>query len=267
MAVTGLTSARGEPVPLSADAGEYRQPGSGPGARVGVLLSHGFTGSPASMRPFGEHLAKQGFGVAIPRLPGHATRWQELNRVRWQDWYGVLDVELKRLRGEHDVVFVGGLSMGGCLALRLAEEHGADIAGLILVNPSVQTEDKRLAALPVLKALVPSLAGISNDIKKPGMDEIAYDRMPLKGLYQLTRLWQTTRDDLAKVTQPVLLFRSSVDHVVEASSSRRVLESISSRDVTETLLTDSYHVATLDNDAERIFTDGTAFIQRVAADA
>ena len=91
--------------------------------------------------------------------------------------------------------------------------------------------------------------------------------MPLKALYSLSQLWQVTREDLAKVTQPVLLFRSTVDHVVEPSSGRAILSSISSRDVTETLLEDSYHVATLDNDAPRIFADSAAFIRRVGADA
>jgi carboxylesterase len=246
-------------VPVKAHAEEFRSPGSGASARIGVLLSHGLTGSPKSMRPFAEFLATEGFGVAVPRLPGHGTHWRELNATRWQDWYAVLDNELARLRKEHDRVFVAGLW--------LAEEHGADIAGLILVNPSVQTDDKRLAILPVLHRVVPSFPGISNDIKKAGVDEGAYDRLPLSALYSLSQLWRLTREDLARVTQPVLLFRSTVDHVVEASSGRTVLSSISSLDVTETLLEDSYHVATLDNDAPRIFADTATFIRRVAADA
>ncbi len=251
-------------MPVQPHAEELRKPGSGENASTGVLLSHGFTGSPYSMKPFAEHLAGQGYGVAVPRLPGHGTRWQELNTTRWQDWYAVLDAELEKLRLNHDQVFVAGLSMGGCLALRLAEEHGTEIAGVIVVNPSVSTDDKRLVALPVLQRLVPSLPGISDDIKKPGVTENAYDRMPLKALYSLSQLWKATREDLAKVTQPLLLFRSTVDHVVEPSSSRRVLEAVSSRDVTETLLDDSYHVAVLDNDAERIFADSAAFIARVS---
>lgn len=254
-------------MPVHSYAEEFRSPGSGQHAGIGVLLSHGFTGSPASMRPFAEHLAAEGFGVALPRLPGHGTSWQEMNHTRWQDWFAVLENEFERLCKEHDKVFMAGLSMGGCLTLRMAEEHGADLSGLVLVNPSVQTDDKRLAALPVLQRVVPSLAGISNDIKKPGVDEHAYDRMPLKALYSLSQLWRVTRDDLAKVTQPVMLFRSTVDHVVEASSGLKILSSISSRDVTEVLLEDSYHVATLDNDAPRIFADSVAFIRRVAADA
>ena len=251
-------------MPVQAHAEELRQPGSGDNASTGVLLSHGFTGSPYSMKPFAEHLAGHGYGVAVPRLPGHGTQWQELNTTRWQDWYAVLDAELDKLRQNHDRVFVAGLSMGGCLVLRLAEEHGADIAGVIVVNPSVSSDDKRLAALPVLQRLVPSLPGVANDIKKPGVTENAYDRTPLKAAYSLSRLWKVTRADLAKVTQPLLLFRSTVDHVVEPSSSRRVLEAVSSRDVTETLLEDSYHVAVLDNDAERIFTDTAAFIARIS---
>ena len=254
-------------MPVHPYAEEFRHPGSGDHVGIGVLLSHGFTGSPASMRPFAEHLAAEGFGVALPRLPGHGTNWREMNTTRWQDWYAVLDDELDRLRKEHTKVFVAGLSVGGCLTLRLAEQHGEDIAGIILVNPSVQTDDKRLAALPVLKRFVPSLPGVANDIKKPGVDECAYDRVPLKALHSLSQLWKVTREDLAKVTQPVALFRSTVDHVVEPSSGLKVLSSISSRDVTETLLEDSYHVATLDNDAPRIFADATAFIHRVAADA
>ena len=252
---------------VQAHAEEFRSPGHGPEAATGVLLSHGFTGSPKSMRPFAEHLTAEGFGVAVPRLPGHGTHWREANKTTWQDWYAVLDNELERLRKEHDQVFLAGLSMGGCLALRLAEEHGADVSGVVLVNPSVQTDDKRLAVLPVLQRVLPSFPGIANDIKKPGVDEGAYDRMPLRALYSLSQLWQLTREDLAKVTQPVLLFRSTVDHVVEPSSGRMILASISSQDVTETLLEDSYHVATLDNDAPRIFADSTDFIRRITADA
>ena len=254
-------------MPVQAHAEEFRSPGSGANAATGVLLSHGFTGSPKSMRPFGEHLAAEGFGVAVPRLPGHGTNWREMNNTRWQDWYAVLDNELERLRKEHDRVFLIGLSMGGCLVLRLAEQHGAEISGLVLINPSVRTDDKRSVLLPVLSRVVPSFPGISNDIKKPGVDEGAYDRMPLRALYSLSQLWRTTRENLAEVTQPVLLFRSTVDHVVEPSSGRTVLASISSLDVTETLLENSYHVATLDNDAPRIFADSTAFLHRIGSDA
>lgn len=63
------------------------EPAPDGGRRVGVLLLHGFTGSPASLVPWGRHLAAHGLGVAVPRLPGHGTSWQELNRTTWAYWY------------------------------------------------------------------------------------------------------------------------------------------------------------------------------------
>lgn len=240
----------------------HASPFDAAGGPTGVLLTHGFTGSPASMRPWGEHLAAAGFTVSVPRLPGHGTTWQELNSTSWQDWYAEVSRSLDTLRERCDQVFVTGLSMGGCLALRLAEERGDDIAGLILVNPSVTSTDTRLAALPLLKRVVPAVKGIGNDIKKPGIDEQCYDRTPLKALDSLRDLWKLTRQDLPKVTSPLLVFRSVQDHVVEAVSTQIITQRVSSRDVTERVLDNSYHVATLDNDADSIFTESAEFIRK-----
>jgi carboxylesterase len=234
------------------------------GGDIGVLLSHGFTGSPQSMRPWAEHLAAEGFTVRLPRLPGHGTTWQELNRTRFEDWYAVVDAELTDLTGRCSKVVVGGLSMGGTLVTRLAEQRGGDVAGLMLVNPAFRTEDRRLVALPLIKGLVPSVPAIGNDVRKEGVTELAYSRTPLKALHSLVRAWDDVVHDLPQVTQPLLLMRSAVDHVVPASSSALLLSRISSKDVTEVILEDSYHVATLDHDAERIFQLSAEFARRVA---
>jgi carboxylesterase len=242
----------------------HAQPFAADGGRVGVLLCHGFTGSPASMRPWGESLAANGFTVRVPRLPGHGTTWQELNRVGWQEWYAEAESALDDLLGRCDQVAVGGLSMGGCLALRLAEERARDVAAVMLVNPAVASENPQLRAVPVLKWLLASRPGIGNDIKKPGVDEYCYARVPLKALHAMTRMWRVTREDLPKVTQPLLLFRSAEDHVVEPLSARLITMRVSSRDLAEHVLEDSYHVATLDHDAPAIFAESLKFLRRVA---
>jgi len=231
--------------------------------RIGVLLLHGFSGSPASMRPWANHLAGHGYAVEVPLLPGHGTRWQDLNRVRWTDWYAAAEDALDRLLADCDQVVVAALSMGGSVALRLAEERGPDVAGVILVNPFVSSRRKELVALPVVKHLVPAAKGVVNDIKKPGQDEVGYPRLPLKGLAEIAALWRVVVPDLPKVTQPLLYFRSSEDHVIDASSSRTVLGAVSSRDAEERLLTNSYHVATLDHEAEIIFAESADFVARV----
>lgn len=233
------------------------------GGPVGFLLAHGFTGTPQSLRPWAEHLAEGGLTVSLPLLPGHGTRWEDMELTTWQDWYAGIERAFDNLRGRCEHVFVGGLSMGGTLALRLAEQRGEQVAGLVLVNPSVHADDPRLKALPVLKHVVRSLPGIGSDIRKEGAVELAYPRMPLKALHSLTRLWRVVQADLPQVTQPVLLFHSPQDHVVAPANSETVLARISSTDVTAEELPDSYHVATLDNDADRIFTRSLEFVRRL----
>lgn len=235
------------------------------GRRIGVLLSHGFTGSPASIVPWGRHLAEQGFAVSVPLLPGHGTTWQEMCTTTYADYDHALEEEFDTLAARSDVVVVGGLSMGGCLALSLAERRPADVAGLVLVNPAVASTNKQLLAVPLLKHLVKAMPAIGDDIKKPGVSEYAYAKTPLKPLHSMVQAWKQVRADLAKVTAPVLLFRSAGDHVVDPSSARLILEGVSSTDTSERILEDSYHVATLDNDAPRIFEESTEFIRKVTA--
>jgi carboxylesterase len=234
------------------------------GSDVGVLLCHGFTGTPQSLRPWAEYLAERGYSVRLPLLPGHGTTWQEMNHTRWEDWYACVDSAFRELHESCERVVVCGLSMGGALALQLAQGHGPRISGLVLVNPAVKFDDPRTLLLPVLKHVVGSLGAIGNDIKKEGVTELAYTRTPLKAAHSQLVAWQSVVRDLPEVTQPVLLLRSPQDHVVPASSSALILSRISSRDVTEILLEDSYHVATIDNDAPRIFDESAKFIERTA---
>jgi carboxylesterase len=233
------------------------------GSDIGVLLCHGFTGTPQSLRPWGEYLAERGYTVHVPLLPGHGTTWQDMNGTRWQDWYACVDKAFRELHETCERVVVGGLSMGGALSLQLAQEHGPRISGLVLVNPAVKFEDPRTRLLPVLKHVVGSLEAIGNDVKKHDVTELAYTRTPLKAAHSQLVAWQSVIRDLPEVTQPVLLLRSTQDHVVPASSSALILSRISSRDVTEILLEDSYHVATIDNDAPRIFDESAKFIERI----
>jgi len=230
------------------------EPFAADGSEVGVLLSHGFTGSPQSLRPWAEHLAAAGLTVRLPRLPGHGTRWP--------DWYGELERAFDDLRGRCRQVFGMGLSMGGTLVIRLAEQRPAEVAGLVLVNPSLGTERKDVKfALPLLHRVVPSLAGIGSDIRKPGVTELAYERTPLRAMHSLSRLWPPVVADLGLVTAPVLLYRSRVDHVVEPMSGRLLRDGASSTEVSEVILEDSYHVATLDHDAPAIFAGSLDFVR------
>jgi carboxylesterase len=231
------------------------------GGNTGVLLCHGFTGSPASLRPWAEQLAAAGLTVSLPRLPGHGTTWQDMARTSWQDWYGAVDAAFTALAARCEQTFVFGISMGGCLAFRLAEVHGGAVRGLVVVNPSLAADNKLLTVAPVLKYVLKSVPGIASDIKKPGMKEVGYDRVPVAAAVSLARLWGITTKHLNEVTQPVLVYRSAVDHVVGPASMRVLLAGVPEGLVTVRELADSYHVATLDNDAEAIFEGSLKFVQ------
>lgn len=245
--------------PFSASA----RPDETGGRRIGVLVQHGFTGNPSSIRGWAEHLAERGYAVQAPLLPGHGTSWQELNRTGWDDWYAEVRQAFDRLHAENDAVVVAGLSLGGALVLRLAADRPQDVAGVLLVNPAVNTTRMDVKALPVLKWVVPAFPAIGNDIKKPGGDERAYPKTPLKAAHSMMQGWRSLRADLHRVKAPMLYFRSVEDHVVDPSSGKIILSSVSSSDVQERMLAESYHVATLDNDAEAINRESADFIARV----
>jgi carboxylesterase len=242
---------------------EGASPFAADGGPVGVLLCHGFTGSPGSLRPWAEYLADQGLTVRLPRLPGHGTTVQDMARTGWHDWYGELDSALSELAGQCSQVFLCGLSMGACLALRLASVHPdrARLRGLVLVNPSLAMDNKLLLLAPLLKHVLRTVPGIASDIKKPGSVELGYKRVPVAAAATLPDMWRVTVADLSKVSVPVLVFRSAQDHVVGPSSLPLLQKALPASQVTVVPCPESYHVATLDNDAQAIFEGSAKFIQ------
>jgi carboxylesterase len=237
------------------------EPFSHDGGRTGALLCHGFTGSPQTLRPWAEFLAGAGLTVSLPRLPGHGTTWQEMARTRWEDWYAEVDRALGAMRAQTDAIFVMGLSMGGCLALRLAEVHGDEVSGLVLVNPSVAPDSRLFALLPALKLIVRSVKGITSDIATPGVTELGYDRVPVRAAATLPALWRSTAADLGKVHQPVLVYRSTTDHVVGPSSVEVLRQGLPDGVLEVRDCPRSFHVATLDYDASDIFAGSLDFVR------
>lgn len=220
------------------------------GGRTGVLLLHGFTGNPTSMRPIGEWLASKGMAVGAPRYPGHGTTWQDLAVSKWEQWEAEAEAALKELAGRTDTLVAAGLSMGGAMALHLAAKHADLVKGVVVVNALVR--DPRLKFAGVARLFARSRKGVGNDIKKPAQNEAPYDRVPYTGIIQLHRMLQTVQAELPKVRQPLVVFNAPEDHVVPKDNAQYILDHVGSEQKELVTLPNSYHVATLDYDAETI---------------
>jgi carboxylesterase len=256
----------GAPVALL-DGAEAIHLDAGPKSPATIVVCHGFTGTPASIRPWAEYMHQAGYTSIGPRLPGHGTRWQDMTTTRWPDWYGELEKAFDAALALGKPVFAFGHSMGGTLVLRLAQQRGAELAGIVLCNPSVL--DTRFTVnylVPLIHPVVRSVPGIGSDIAQPGVFETSYPRVPLPALNSLRRLWKMVRSDLPKVTLPIRIYHSAVDHVVDPRNTQLLLSGIRSEDVADHVLPRSYHVATLDYDAQVLFEGSESFVaERLAS--
>ena len=237
------------------------EPWGAQGDNVGVLVLHGFTGSPQSVRPWAEVIAAEGRTVSVPRLPGHGTTLADMQRTTPADWIAEAEMHLDGLRERCDTIFVCGLSMGGTLTLDLAERHSDSLAGIVLVNTPIIKTDPREFLAPILGKIPLTLKGVSNDIADPSVKELAYPKIPTKA----AGAFITYRDKIAKrlgdVRCPALVFISRQDHTVPPNNGHHIFQNIGSSVKEEIWLEKSYHVATLDYEKDQIFERTNRFIK------
>lgn len=240
------------------------EPWSHAGGPAGALVLHGFTGNPGSMRPVAEALAAAGFTVEMPLLPGHGTKVEDLIPTGWHDWSSAADTAYRDLAARCEQVVVVGLSMGGALTAWLGSEH-PEVAGLVFINAIVsEPEGMRAAVAEVLATGADRIPGIGSDIAKPDVVETAYPDTPLAPLLTLFEAAEEMADRLARITSPVLILTSTEDHVVPPVNSDILASSVAGP-VERITLERSFHVATLDYDADLVISSTVDFATKVTA--
>lgn len=238
------------------------EPYSSTGGPTGVLVLHGFTGNPSSMRPLAEAFAAAGHTVELPRLPGHGTTVEDMMGTTWADWSAAAAAALGDLETRTERVVVAGLSMGGSLTCWLATRH-PELAGIICVNPAVAPQAEMLEAVTAMVAAGETLIdGIGSDVADPDVAESAYPQTPLPPLVSMFEVSEAIVADLGRITCPLLLFTSPQDHVVPPTDSD-LLASAVSGPVERVSCERSYHVATIDYDRDLIIERSLEFISRL----
>lgn len=229
------------------------------GSDIGILISHGFIGTPQSVRYIGEEFAKQGFTVLGPRLHGHGTHYYDLEESSNLDWFHSLERGYQKLQQHSKNIFVIGQSMGGALTLWLAHRY-QEIKGIILVNAALEVPTYEYLKG---KAEPRFLDESEPDIHAKDVFEIAYPKVPIKAIHELQDLMSKTPAILQEIQTPILGIHSSVDHVVPPANTEYILHHIGSSTKEKLVLQNSYHVASMDYDKDLIVTGGTEFVQKV----
>ena len=233
------------------------------GGPIGVLLIHGFTGSPPEMRLVGDYLHQRDFTVSGPLLPGHGTTVEDMNRCRWTDWTGHVEQALADLQAGCETVFVGGLSMGSVLTLYLAAHHPG-LPGAILYSPATWLSNRLIYLTPVLKYVLPKRSKseeVDLTASEADLRLWSYEENPTFAAHELLKLLRRVRRLLPRVTSPLLVIHSTLDRDIHPKSARRTYERAGSTDKELVTLRNSGHCLTVDSEWEAVAEKSYEFIR------
>lgn len=241
--------------------------------KVGVLLVHGLTGTPAEMKQFGKVIARQGFTVACPELAGHCATIEDLTATKWLDWYKSIEIAFDALKEECEHVFVVGLCMGSLIALMLAAKRKLEVAGVILLSTTFfydgwnvpKLRQKLLLPLVLytpLKYFIqweePPPYGIKDERVRAmvhavlenrdsqAADKVGYFKIPATVILESVRMIKAAKKILKNVTTPTLIVHSTEDDIASIKNAYYTHENILSETVETFYVDDTYHVLTLD---------------------
>jgi carboxylesterase len=259
------------------------------GDRRGVLLIHGLTGTPLEMRLLAKGLNGAGFTVYCMQLAGHCGDVEDLLATGWRDWYASVEQAADRLLQRVDHLFVGGLSMGALLALKLAADRPDQVAGVGVYGATFRYDGwsiPRIARLAFVLPLATKLglgrrwmfferppyglrderlrAHVSAAMQGADSSVAGLPGNPWPSLAELFRLSRQVRRQLPQVSAPCLVAHASEDDVASVGNARLVLREVGGP--TELLLLDdSYHMITIDRQRHLLVERSVRFFDRIVA--
>lgn len=230
------------------------------GDKTGCLLIHGFTSTPAEMRELGEKLNQEkGYTVLGVRLSGHGTDIDDMEKSQYRDWIKSVEDSYQVLKKLCTRIYVIGHSMGGVLALNLAENHEVD--KVITLSPALVTKNKAAKYAGIIKYFMRYTEwGPEQRPIEETKYLLGYSKVPLKSIQELNRLQRSTKGELKKISNPILIIYSSKDNAIDGKGIKLIEDNVSSAKVKKVILNKCGHNITIECEKEKVFKDVIEFL-------
>ncbi len=239
------------------------------GGPVGVLLIHGFTGTPREMRRLGNYLHARGLTVSAPLLPGHGQTLAVMNRYGWREWVAGAEAAYTELQARCEQVVAGGISMGALLTIWLGAHH-PELAGICLYAPALWSRRRKILLTPLLRHFVQSMAPqteVALDKRlSPENWGGGFARDPIPAAAELLQLQRRARRLLSQVTVPSLVVYSRSDRTIQARCGPETIRRLQSSDIEALVLERSGHLLTAGSEWEKVAKISYRFVERYAGE-
>ena len=227
---------------------------------TGILLIHGLTGTPGEVEPLGNYLAQKGFSTLAPWLKGHGTNPKDLSATVWQDWTDSVMEAYEEIKRRCSKVYVGGLSMGGLQALHLAANH--PVEGVISMAAPVKIFDFRFNGIAFFRFLQWRTSNLTGGVlDKTAPKHVTYPYVATKNLFELKKLMDVVRPELAQIKVPALVVQGRKDSMVPPPNGQIIYDALGSSHKHLLYLDNSDHVVTIDYEKQVLFEKAEAFIR------
>lgn len=230
---------------------------------VGCLLLHGWGGTCDSLRYLGGRMQADGLTAFAPLLPGAGTCAADLNRTRAVDWVHAAEDHLLALKQLCPTVFVAGLSMGAVLTLYLGATYPHVVRGIVPINGGTALRNSDLAGMAFRRDLPDVVPSWDESwlLKDRTVVEVAYREMARTTICDVLGLANVVEELLPALKVPVLFLQSIGDRVVPPRNGPAMAQRAGSSDKRVVFLWNSYHVATMDYDKDRVADEVIGFIR------
>lgn len=231
-----------------------------PGNETGILLIHGFTGSPSEIRYLGEFLKEKGFSVKGVLLKGHGTTPQDMKSTNHIDWIKSAEEAYQELALQCEEVFIVGFSMGGAIGLHLS--HKYDIKGIISLSTPIKILNRQYYIAMLVKYLKFIMRKEVKPMKQKDPFIISYDKTYIKSIINLLQLINIVKGNLHRMDKPILIMQSYGDGTVHPSSGNFIYKRVASVDKSIVFLHKSGHMITCDCEKDQVFQEVLGFINK-----